>query len=107
MNRGVVFKVKFVFLLVFRVSAGVDDAVHVQVQVVEFHLVGVWFGCVHGNPDPVTFFALRKNKKKFHPEITAHSTLSHHIRQNVAVLFTLLANIPNSHWDILILTSGE
>lgn len=49
-------------LLVFRVSAGVDDAVHVQVQVVELHLVGVRFGGVHGDPDPVTFFPLKRRK---------------------------------------------
>lgn len=94
------FKGKFVSLLVFRVSAGVDDAVHVQVQVVKFHLVGVWFGGVHGNLDPVTFFALKKKRKTFHSEITAHLTLNRHIRQNVAVLFTLPANVPNSRRDI-------
>lgn len=38
------------------------DAVHVQVQVVELHLVGVRFGGVHGDPDPVAFFALKKRK---------------------------------------------
>lgn len=91
--------IKFVSLLVFRVSAGVDDAVHVQVQVVEFHLVRVRFGGVHGNPNPVTFFALRK-MNKFHPEISAHSILNHHIRNNVAVLFTLPANPANSKQDI-------
>lgn len=38
-------------LLVLRVRARVDDAVHVQVQVVELHLVGVGPGGVDRDPD--------------------------------------------------------
>lgn len=59
------------------------DAVHVQVQVVELHLVGVRFGGVHGDPDPVAFFALKKRKiddeegedisRRNHREFESHS----------------------------------
>lgn len=47
-------------LLVFWMCTWMDDAVHVQVQIIKFHLIGVWSGCVHRNPDPITFFSLWK-----------------------------------------------
>lgn len=45
-------------LLVFRMCTWVNDAVHVQVQVVELDLVGVRFGSVDRNTDSITFFPL-------------------------------------------------
>ena len=33
--------------LVLRVTAGVDDAVHVQVEVVELDIIWIWLGGVH------------------------------------------------------------
>lgn len=45
-------------LLVFWMCTWMDDAIHVQVEIIKFHLIGVWSGCVHRNPDPITFFSL-------------------------------------------------
>lgn len=38
--------------------AGVNDAVHVQVEVVELHLVGVGLACVNGDLDTIALFGL-------------------------------------------------
>ena len=35
------------YRLVFRVAAGVNDSVHVQVEVVKLHVVGIWLSRVH------------------------------------------------------------
>lgn len=45
-------------LLVLWVCAGVNDAVHVQVEVVELHLVGVGFARVNGDLDTIALFGL-------------------------------------------------
>lgn len=38
--------------------AGVNDAVHVQVEVVKLHLVGVGLACVNGDLDTIALFGL-------------------------------------------------
>lgn len=57
--------------------ARVNNPVHVQVQIVEFHLVGVRLGRIDRNTDPFTFFTLwgekdeskREDvKNQIHPE---------------------------------------
>lgn len=45
-------------LLVLWVCAGVNDAVHVQVEVVELHLVGVGFAGVDGDLDTIALLGL-------------------------------------------------
>lgn len=45
-------------LLVLGVCAGVNDAIHVQVQVVELHLVGVGFARVDGDLDTIALLGL-------------------------------------------------
>ena len=45
-------------LLVFWMCTWVDDSVHVQVQIVKFNLVGVWFGGINRNTDSITLFTL-------------------------------------------------
>lgn len=45
-----------------------DDPVHVQVQVVKLHLVGVGLGGVHRNTDSVTFSPLWRQEPEPGPD---------------------------------------
>jgi hypothetical protein len=40
------------------VGAGVDDPVHVQVQIIKLHLVWVRFAGVHGDADAIALLGL-------------------------------------------------
>lgn len=46
------------FLLVFWMRAGVNDPIHVQVQIVKFHLIGVWLRCINRNTNSITLLPL-------------------------------------------------
>lgn len=39
-----------------------DDAVHVQIQVIKLHLVGVGFSRIDGYPDTIALFRLKETK---------------------------------------------
>lgn len=46
------------FLLVFWMRAGVNDPIHVQVQIVKFHLIGIWLRCINRNTNSITLLPL-------------------------------------------------
>lgn len=46
------------FLLVFWMRAGVNDPIHVQVQIVKFHLIGVWLCCINRNTNSIALLPL-------------------------------------------------
>lgn len=56
----------FVFVargrFVFRVGARVDNAVHVEVQVVELHGIWVWFGCIDWNANAIYVDGLERKE---------------------------------------------
>ena len=46
-----------------------DNSIHIQVQIIEFHLIGVGFCCVHGLSDTIAFLSLKSSLKN---EETVH-----------------------------------
>ena len=48
--------------LVLGVTAWVDNAIHVQVQVVKLHLIRVGLGGIHGNVVPIHLLGLQNNR---------------------------------------------
>ena len=52
-------KFKTVLSLVLWMRARVDDAVHVQIEVVELHLVGIGLTGVHRGADPIDLRGLK------------------------------------------------
>ena len=57
--------------LVLGVGAGVDDPVHVQVQVIKLHLVGVGLAGVHRDTDAIALLGLEDERVLIQPVLNA------------------------------------
>ena len=88
--------------LVLGMTARMNDSIHVQVQVVEFHIVWIWLGCVNWNFHSTNFSSL--NTQHLYPLTPYHKTLYHLLLHAVNYYGRILFRQPpkksgNSHFS--------
>lgn len=46
------------YVLVFRMSTGMDDSIHIQIEIIKLHIIWIWFTGINRNLDAIAFFWL-------------------------------------------------